>query len=772
MSSTAAPLPRSDRLRIGSCTVDISLREVRDPAAKRPRRITPKSLGVLLALVENAGRVVSRDNLMSAVWPDTTPTDDVVTQAVTQLRKAFGQERDGPLYIETIAKGGYRLLAEVEWLEVAPEDGPGEDPAPAAEVHPADAAPEVTPGQPARHPTGHSQAPRGRRRWLAGVVLLGLPLLLVLLWWVGFGAPGGPGPDGASAPSDGAIDLRSRFITSSPGFELAPTLSPDASLVVYSAIPAGQRNVALMVQTTTPTTSRQLTRPTGQADDFSPAWSPDGREIAFLRVVPDTSCEVLVMPATGGSERLVGECDVHHLPSFDWSPDGRSLLFGSHGVFHDRPGLHLLDIATGRRRAIEYNASDQNHDFAPRYSPDGRWIVFVRNTPVGDFWRIPAGGGEAERITRFSAQIRGWDWSPEGDGLVYSLHRDNTSRLYRWDLASGEATDLGIADAEDPATVAGRPALAYVHRSTRFGIYRYGLDGRTGGERLFASSGRERLAALAPDARHLAFTSDRSGQYRLWWADLDDPGSLTLLNGVEPESRYLPAWSSDSRRLLVVGREADSDAGRSSVFEVEAATGRIAALDLPVVDPLQALYASPAEGSGDDLLVVAADAAGRQHLVRFTRSSDGWSEVASLPDVSRTQVDPESSRVFFTRPGESGLWEAGPSLGAASVRRIREDWPGVAQYRSWGLDGEGGFLSTVRMAGCPALLQRHDGHGVNTGPEHAICLDDNRRTATYGFSLDRRNDRVYVTLVEHDIADIGFATYGFRASGADEAAAK
>src|SRR5690606_10084780 len=193
---------------------------------------------------------------------------------------------------------------------------------------------------------------------------------------------------------------------------------------------------------------------------------------------------------------------------------------------------------------------------------------------------------------------------------------------------------------------------------TRFGIYRYGLDGRTASERLFASSGRERLAALAPDARHLAFTSDRSGQYRLWWADVDNPGSLTLLNGVEPESRYLPAWSSDSRRLLVVGREADSDAGRSSVFEVEAATGRIAALDLPIVDPLQALYASPAEGSGDDLLVVAADAAGRQHLVRLTRSSDGWSEVASLPDVSRAQVDPESSRVFFTRPGESGLWEA------------------------------------------------------------------------------------------------------------------
>ena len=85
-----------------------------------PRRITPKAMGVLLALVEQAGRVVSRDALLAQVWPDTLPTDDVITQAITQLRKAFGEERGNPRYIETIAKNGYRLLAPVEWLG---EDG-------------------------------------------------------------------------------------------------------------------------------------------------------------------------------------------------------------------------------------------------------------------------------------------------------------------------------------------------------------------------------------------------------------------------------------------------------------------------------------------------------------------------------------------------------------------------------------------------------------------------------------------------------------------------
>ena len=77
-------------------------------------------MGVLLVLVENADKlVVSRDALLAEVWPDTLPTDDVITQAITQLRKAFGQERGDPRYIETIAKNGYRLLAPVELLVTA-----------------------------------------------------------------------------------------------------------------------------------------------------------------------------------------------------------------------------------------------------------------------------------------------------------------------------------------------------------------------------------------------------------------------------------------------------------------------------------------------------------------------------------------------------------------------------------------------------------------------------------------------------------------------------
>lgn len=111
----------SDRLRVGQCVVDVASREVHAPGAERPLRLAPKSLAVLLALARQPGQVVTREQLLAEVWPDTLPTNDVVTQAVTQLRKAFashgGQRSE---HIETIAKTGYRLMAAVVWEAHAP----------------------------------------------------------------------------------------------------------------------------------------------------------------------------------------------------------------------------------------------------------------------------------------------------------------------------------------------------------------------------------------------------------------------------------------------------------------------------------------------------------------------------------------------------------------------------------------------------------------------------------------------------------------------------
>ena len=75
-------------------------------------------MGLLLCLAENAGQVVSIEDLLTRVWPDVTVSPDSVYQAVTSLRRVLGDDPRQPAYIATVPRLGYRMVAKVEpWVE-------------------------------------------------------------------------------------------------------------------------------------------------------------------------------------------------------------------------------------------------------------------------------------------------------------------------------------------------------------------------------------------------------------------------------------------------------------------------------------------------------------------------------------------------------------------------------------------------------------------------------------------------------------------------------
>src|SRR5437870_5406718 len=74
-------------------------------------------MAVLIYLAERPGQVVSREALLTAVWSGLVVSDDSLTQVIIKLRKALGDAAEKPAYIQTIPKGGYRLVAPVVRLE-------------------------------------------------------------------------------------------------------------------------------------------------------------------------------------------------------------------------------------------------------------------------------------------------------------------------------------------------------------------------------------------------------------------------------------------------------------------------------------------------------------------------------------------------------------------------------------------------------------------------------------------------------------------------------
>src|SRR5690349_6653537 len=69
---------------------------------------------VLLALAESAGQPVSKEQIFARVWPGTFVSDEVLTHSISELRRTFQDNPREPGYIQTISKGGYRLVAPVK----------------------------------------------------------------------------------------------------------------------------------------------------------------------------------------------------------------------------------------------------------------------------------------------------------------------------------------------------------------------------------------------------------------------------------------------------------------------------------------------------------------------------------------------------------------------------------------------------------------------------------------------------------------------------------
>src|SRR5262245_24783977 len=101
-----------EMLRFAEFTLDIEGSCLRTDDGEVVLR--PKTFDVLRCLVENAGRLVSKDELLRMVWPDVIVTDESLMQCVSEIRQAIGDSRQGS--IKTVPRRGYRLVAPVTHL--------------------------------------------------------------------------------------------------------------------------------------------------------------------------------------------------------------------------------------------------------------------------------------------------------------------------------------------------------------------------------------------------------------------------------------------------------------------------------------------------------------------------------------------------------------------------------------------------------------------------------------------------------------------------------
>ncbi len=501
-------------------------------------RVEPKVMEVLALMASQPGETVTKDQFMAEVWTGTVVTDDVLARCISELRKALGDSARRPDYVETIRKRGYVLIAPVEHnVEVDA----------AAPFDPArgDEPPALT-GLDVRRP----KLPRRQR---PAALVWGLVAAVLLSSAAAIAYQAGVA---------GVRPLATRPVTSTPGDERDPALSPDGTRVAFAwdGDAEGERQFDVYVQDARGGAPVRLTN--HPAQDLSPAWNPDGTRVAFVRCGVGGECGVFSVDAQGGAEETLvaaGRLDIEGLA---WSPDGAWLAFSGRSGRQGAFSLHLVPLDGSPPQRLTAPASTYPGDLDPAFSPDGRLLAFVRTEIDGrqDVAVVTVQGGRVRRLAREQKGVTGLDWTADGQEVVYAANRDGAAGLWRVGLdgSSPRWVSLGNDAGEIASPSVGREGgVVFARQQVRSQIVEVSAGG--GVRSVLPSTRDDRQPAVSPDGSRLAFVSTRSGSHEVWTALADGSGAerLTDFGGARVSG---PRWSPDGQTVVLSARiDGDAD---------------------------------------------------------------------------------------------------------------------------------------------------------------------------------------------------------------------
>lgn len=635
---------RLEGLRRAGFTVGVWLVEPRInrlTSADGSQTVDPRVMELLVHLVAAGGDVISREELLSRVWGDAFVAENTIAQGISRLRKALGDQPQSPTYIETISKSGYRLIAPVRLTEgprsPAPEPGPG-------------------------------RLPR-RLAASAATAVLVVTAVTAISW--------------RDSPStEGAYVLATATpLLTHVGRQPDPALSPNGDQVAFVLESPDRGGWDLYVQ---PIAGQNPARLTERAGGWQfPAWSAESRHIVALDDGPD-GCAIHRFAADGSGAARVGDC-LRGATGLRWSPDGRLFAFSASPAAGGPARIMLSDAVTGEVRPLTApSGSDElasASDVSPSFAPDGRTLAFsrVRSASAHDVMTIQLDGTTLSRLTSDSwGQIRGLDWTMDGDAVVYASNRGGQYRLWQVPRDGGTPVRLPLEDEWLVSPSLARHQNRLIYRTFNDSIHLWaadlGPDGAvTGPPRpLVRSTRTENEPALAPDGTRLAFVSDRSGTMALWSADLDG-GNLvrhTHWSGPRPT---MPVWSADSR-AIVFGAD---PAGQFDLYMV-GRDGSRGAAPSPLTTDLSD-ETNPSFSRDGKWIYFASNRSGDWQLWRMP-AAGGPADAVTHSGGFFGQEDPTGAFLYFVRLDTPGIWRQPTRGGAPTLMLAGYD---VVDWASW-----------------------------------------------------------------------------------------
>lgn len=492
---------------------------------------------LLLLLVRNRGRVVEKREIMEVVWPDVEVEENNLTVRMSALRKALGDTKGNPQYIQTVTGRGYCLIAEVKELISEPVIETPEI---------------VNDNQTRRTPDlKHTSRQKWPRRFapyaIIAVGLLAALLIYLLLWRQKTGESEAP-----------AQSMKMSRVTQTGRVQSA-ALSPDGQNIAY--VERDGELSSLWLQRAGTSNPLQLL-PSANLYLRDPSFTRDGNTIYYSKCQP--SCQLHRMPVFGGVETPLG---VRADSRVTFSPDGKRMAYVRSAV--DEGGLVKVRVfvanvdGTGE---TYLNWEDEGRSYqggAPAWSPDGKVIalsILMNESGGRTFMKVIGLGvtdGTESTLIPAWGYIRDVVWLADGSGLIVNGRADpsaSESRMQVWrvPLTGGEASRItnDLSNYQNISLSVDGSALIALQWQGTSGLWIAPTENPSAAVQVTAATidrqdGNLGLS-MAPDGR-LIYVSDHSGKRDLWSINADGTGLKQLTDGshkdhspvVSPDGRYI-----------------------------------------------------------------------------------------------------------------------------------------------------------------------------------------------------------------------------------------
>jgi len=586
-------------IRFGVFELDRRSGELRRKGAKI--RLQEQPFQVLSLLVERSGEVVTREELRDKLWPADTfvDFDHGLNAAIKRLRDALGESAEAPVFIETLPRRGYRFLCPVVVCDRPLLQTWAESVRLGAQRHPAFylsliSIITVLLG------TGIYLA---QRRWRARLAASGSYPLAAAMKVVPLTTYPGAELDPAFSPNgkqvafvrwdgnpkgDGDVYLKlvggdqparvthgsgfaccaawsndSRYIAylrcdgDDPGLRLVPALggperkisffscmgiswSPDGSLIAVTRKDRDDSPWAIFfLRMQDFEFQRATTPPEAVIGDRYPAFSPDGKILAFVRASSPWVADLWVAPVGSQFARQL-TFDHTEITGIAWSSDGHSLIFSSHraggkslwkvsvdggppeavplaGPFAEKPAVALqghrlaytqgflhpsiweMTLEGGRIAGVPHELLHSGvGEGGPQYSPDGKWLAYYSSLSGNtEIWMCNADGSDPMQLTSLGVLSGTPRWSPDGKFIAFDSRPSGHSHIFTLATRGGEARPATSGQFEDA-----------VPSWSRDGKWIYFASNRTGSWQIWKVSAADgTLAQVTKDGGFGAFES-------------------------------------------------------------------------------------------------------------------------------------------------------------------------------------------------------------------------------------------------------------------------